>query len=248
MICVFIPEECQVDDDCGENFRCESIGHSIGCASPEEICPEGEECEPIESIDCEEEEFVESFCVPEEIECDSDDACPADWSCQEFTDYICDAIPVPVDDPEGSEEIPEEDWEGSCTEETESFCVPAGFYLGGEVEATTTVSSEDGTGSARDPDSSEDLSTPSDGSNGEGNEEGNGEGNAEGNGEGSDNADGESNEPSDPADTSASDANEAGDEEESGCNASSSPFTTWSLLSFLMLGMLLRRRSITLKA
>ena len=82
MMCVYEEIECASDDECPENFYCAQYEYSIGC--PEIACPEGEDCP---EIDCPEETEVYQACAPNEIECDSDEACPADWSCETFTHY-----------------------------------------------------------------------------------------------------------------------------------------------------------------
>jgi len=243
MICAFIPEECQSDDDCGENFHCENIGYSLeDCAIPEEVCAEGEVCEPIEPVDCGGEEVTESLCVPQEIECDSDSDCPTDWRCQEFEEYSCGSSDIAIDDPNAEEgddseddidDIPEDD----CEEEVRNLCIPAGLYLevgySGEPISTTIESENSNT------------SSPS----GEPNEGDDQSGSAESRLDDDNGADAGSDN-SDAADSNTDDDDVSegvdmdSDEEKEGCDASPHPVNPWTLGGFIALGMLFRRRSL----
>ncbi len=139
-ICVYEPIDCQADSDCPSDFECLAIGSSGG-ACPDIACIDGEDCPEIE---CEDEEPQEIFaCVPQQIECETSDQCPSDWSCMTFSQTTCEgggAVPAPddADSSEGSEggggedeearpeEAPEED-PIDCVEESMSLCVPPGF-------------------------------------------------------------------------------------------------------------------------
>jgi MYXO-CTERM domain-containing protein len=143
--CGWTYQQCEADADCGEFGQCVVTG-GTGCAEAAPACPPGEECEPVEPGGCEDfvpEEF--SQCVPREIECDTDAACPADWTCQEYIYGVCggsegggsmgsDERPAPPC-PEGEE--CEDGSEGfappppDCTEEVRRLCTPpGGGYIG----------------------------------------------------------------------------------------------------------------------
>ncbi len=159
--CVFEPEDCSSDDDCGEGFECieqEACWESGGggcvcttCACPD--CPEGEECEP---CDCPEEEECEcfddepqsgcesmgAFCVPKQIECEDDLNCPEGWECAQFGSSgggtscacACECQATPPCAP--GEECPEPEEcvcpPCDCDEEGEEFAEPGiGFCIPG---------------------------------------------------------------------------------------------------------------------
>jgi MYXO-CTERM domain-containing protein len=144
--CGWTYQQCEADADCGEFGQCVVTG-GTGCDEAAPACPPGEECEPVEPGGCEDfvpEEF--SQCVPREIECDTDAACPADWTCQEYIYGVCggsegggsmgsDERPAPPC-PEG-EECEEGGSDGfappppDCTEEVRRLCTPpGGGYVG----------------------------------------------------------------------------------------------------------------------
>ena len=239
MMCVFIPTECSADGDCAENFRCEIFTYAAGCLEPAAVpCEEGEDCPPQDfEDDCEDEEITEGFCVPTEIECDSDDACPADWRCREIVNYECDTDDIAVDSsdseardplpaPEGeaepvepgemeeADELEEPETDVGCEETSRTLCVPIGFghidLYEGEVSPASDDSVSTGSIEERDPDSA----SPSDG-------------------------DEEGSEALSAEDTDDMDA--TADIEESSCRASARSMSPWSL--FMLLAVLgLRRR------
>jgi hypothetical protein len=154
LMCVFVPSTCESDNDCAMNFHCEVTSVSVGCAVPEIICEEGEDCAEVEPVDCEEEEYSEGYCMPNEIECDSDAACPSDWRCRELIESSCggDDIDVAIGAPEpapNEEQGSSEDQASSegageermaapveepaerpvvdCEETVRSICVPVGL-------------------------------------------------------------------------------------------------------------------------
>ncbi len=124
--CTYIPQECQSDSDCDDNFTCEMYP----TACPDIACAEGEECPelPCESSD-------EGYCEPQQIECGSDSDCPSDWICYTNEYEVCsgggstgcDCAPCAEDEecePCDCGE-PEEPEDFSCETETESACIPA---------------------------------------------------------------------------------------------------------------------------
>ena len=156
MMCLFIPTECESDDECAMNFHCETFTSGVSCGDfgGRAPCEEGEECPPQPEPDCEDEEFTESYCVPDEIDCNSDEMCPEDWRCQEFVQSDCDdsdlftsAHTMDSEDHSSSEPEPptEENVErmpeqAECAETVRSLCVPVGLsepsydVIVGEVE------------------------------------------------------------------------------------------------------------------
>lgn len=145
MMCLFVPVECEADSDCAENFRCEQFSIEPDCAfiaapveCDEEGCPD-----PVIEPECDQvEEVTEGICVPEEIECDQGQACPADWHCQDIITVQCEdggtddiAVEAPEDDPQGADreadtDEPIEDPSLAptpCEEQIRSLCVPVGF-------------------------------------------------------------------------------------------------------------------------
>lgn len=237
-ICMFLPSECETDDDCGDHFHCETETYTscVEPAVPEYDC-EGEDCPPVVDYPCDEEEFTESYCAPDEIECDSDDACPSDWSCVETVSFMCDDVGVPYDSDgamessdssgeEGGISLEEEEEVSSCEETVLSQCMPLGVNgpigsepqpLPGEVEPNDTTT---------------------------GNESGSTSGNGEDLQDGNDTPDGEEGDRSaDDDDETGSEAAESADVEEGGCSASPNSPAPWALLGLLsFLG--LRRREV----
>ena len=235
-MCVYIPAECETDDDCGENFHCETYTYEVGCTMPVPVeCEEGEDCPPVEDFDeddCGEEEFSEGFCEPNEIECDSDEACPADWRCREMTELVCDGENDDIsiggepregsgafaDDAEPEDENPTVTVE--CQELSRDVCVPVGLdYVeisGGEVTDPTITADPDGetndgdgSGSAPGTDGGDDNDTDTD----------------------TDNDD----DTDTDTDTDTPSENSGGDVEESSCSASSRGASPWTLFGLLAL-------------
>lgn len=141
---------CTVAADCGGNFTCEeqqscgctgSSGSGSGAApTPDDAAkplpPEGDPLpQPEPNPDCSCEPSGQSACVPQEIVCDSDAACPAGWRCEQqgaTTDPGCagpDCAAAPVPEP-----IP-----------TGGRCFPA-YYgsIGEDLDGGTTTSGSGG--------------------------------------------------------------------------------------------------------
>jgi hypothetical protein len=228
MMCVFIPAQCASDNDCGMNFHCETYSVGVSCggaaAAP---CQEGEDCPPQPEPDCVDEEFTEGYCMPDEIECGSDDMCPTDWRCREIVESDCGGVDFAVDsagmDSSESSSSGSSD-EGAapdsgeaerriepveCVESARSLCVPVGLSVpGGAYDSAIAESGE-----AR-PTNTDDQSV----------EEGD--------------QDLEASEPSAEESGSSDEVEESG-----GCDASQTAPTAWALLALLAtLG--LRRRFI----
>jgi hypothetical protein len=110
---------CTVAADCGSNFSCvelESCGCSGSSGSGGGATPAADEAKPLPPDgdaappagdplppECSCQPTGQSACVPQEIECASDAACPAGWTCQEQDGGTssgcagegCDAAPAP---------------------------------------------------------------------------------------------------------------------------------------------------------
>ena len=156
---------CDADADCPSSFHCEVNTYYTGCTRPaiSEGCPEGEPCsEPTDVIDdCGDMEPVtEGYCLPNELDCDSDAACPADWRCMQLEEYSCaggdgirmsmDPDPAPAgQEPEsiemtlpeggaegGSGDVPELQ-EPECVLTARSLCVPEGWESGVSFDAAS---------------------------------------------------------------------------------------------------------------
>jgi len=134
----FAGTECESDDDCPEGYECMEYP-TMGCACPD--CPEGTECPP---CDCEEEpEESGGVCVEEEdpfddviaADCETDDDCPVNFTCQEV-ELGCETVPdcppcvcvgCDPDDEDCNEEpdceCPECPEPEPCEEEFEKMCV-----------------------------------------------------------------------------------------------------------------------------
>lgn len=224
MMCVFVPSACESDDDCAMDFRCETSMFEVDCAVPEVICEEGEECEEIEAIDCGGEAYTESYCVPNEIECDSDAACPSDWRCRELVEFSCgsddtDDIAIGAPEPASEEKRvvqsmdEEESSNSDCEETVRSLCVPVGldvaYGFAGEVS-----------------------NTGNSGTSAETNLNNSGEGTAPGTGPNDDGSNANENE------SSSNDIVE----DEGGCDAQSSQQSSWMLI--FALALLARRRKL----
>ena len=246
MMCVYIPTQCETDSDCSDDFHCETHSYAVDCAVPV-ICEQSEEegednaldenCYPAEpDVDCGEEEVTEGFCEPNEIECDSDDACPTDWRCQEVVDIACDEPSITTSsarEPERDEGEPEADEVAprepeDCAETTRSMCVPVGVdYVSHDA------------GDHRDPMPGSDPETDPLGN--EGDDGGNGSDGGDGNDSNNDN-DGNDGDDDDNPPAEVSDNN---DVEESSCSANSRGASPWTLFGLLAL-LGLRRRAVAL--
>lgn len=151
--CDFVPQECETDGDCPDNFECVAVASS-GEDCPDIACPPGEDCPDFEC----DEEFEEILgCVPEQIECETDSQCPDDWTCYAFEETYCEGstgsggVPEPIDGEDGEggmggqeEEADEGDFD--CETISESFCIPPGFdsIIGGNFSGESDVISEPG--------------------------------------------------------------------------------------------------------
>jgi MYXO-CTERM domain-containing protein len=145
--------DCTADADCGEFGECVSVGGSdCGGAAPFPDCADGEDCPEPEPVDC--GEPVELFaCVPAEIDCETDDQCPTDWACVEYSYGYCEGSDGGTstgggsdpdegegdDDSDGERPAPDE---GECFEEIVRRCTPPGLDVladsqgGGDGEIT----------------------------------------------------------------------------------------------------------------
>jgi hypothetical protein len=140
--CGWAFEECAANADCGEFGECVSVGGS-DCVEPAPSpgCAEGEDCAEPEPVDC--GEPVETFaCVPAEIDCETDDQCPADWACVEYTEGYCEGSEGSggATDPsegEGRQEEPVED--PDCFTETFRRCAPPGLDYGVDIAGDGTA-------------------------------------------------------------------------------------------------------------
>ena len=168
-MCVFSPPECEVDADCGEGYECVEIEECWGSVSGGDCvctdcvcaeCPDGEDCPPCDCpeepiCECDEEEeweegceTVMAICLPQQIECETDDDCPVDFVCNEFTDYgDCECVCACPPCPEGEECPACECDDCECDEETtESFCLPEGWdesMFGGDGGGSTAIGEDD---------------------------------------------------------------------------------------------------------
>ncbi len=135
LFCDWTPARCDDDTPCDEGFECEQGGEiSVGedCA---EACDEEGNC----TSDCGDQEpdfqeTTEGYCIPVEIECETDDQCPTDWSCYSLSYEECsgsgssgsggtDDGDVPPEPGGGEQEGDEE----ACQTIEESRCIPPGF-------------------------------------------------------------------------------------------------------------------------
>jgi hypothetical protein len=147
-VCAPKQTSCEADSDCPSSFHCETYTYEVGCVAPAAPCAEGEECPEPAPVECDEMEAVtQGVCLPNEIECDSDAACPADWRCVELEEVSCSSggsvgssgsseggAPEadPVERPAGgaeAEALPPID-DTSCVSEARSLCVPSGWESG----------------------------------------------------------------------------------------------------------------------
>ena len=222
-MCVFIPMQCRSDDECAMNFHCETYSSGASCGfAPSISCNEDEDCPPPPPApDCEEEEFTEGFCMPNEIDCNSDEMCPSDWRCREIVDTSCDQVDIAISSSDmDPSEAPSSDSAGGaeaqdfaiepdqvqCVDSVRSLCVPVGFSGGGIYEDEIRASGEGSFDANNDGRSVEDL----------------------------DNND---------ADVTREEGSSNDIEESGGCDASQSAPTTWALL-LLLASLGFRRRLI----
>ena len=87
--CVYDHIECEAASDCPANFECHIYEGEEDCAVSNVAvdCPEDDvDCEPFveEEVDCGDVEPISyGYCQPVEIECESDEMCPSDWTCRQ---------------------------------------------------------------------------------------------------------------------------------------------------------------------
>lgn len=167
--CAYRIIDCETDAECPSDFECIVVGSSGGCSVAP--CVDGEECpEP----ECDEEEEFRG-CMPRQIECETSDDCPSEWSCQTFESGSCGGGDVIVEG--GSTDGGEGDGgegdmggeggqeEDDCEIESISACIPPGFeeFIGGG-DAGVDFDSEE----ARDnADNDDQTPTPGDANDGE---------------------------------------------------------------------------------
>ncbi len=141
---------CELDGDCGPGFDCvdQEICGCTGGGGTDEVCVCGPDdgdcvCDPAPSPEEEPTEpdcFCEpsggAWCQPQEIPCDTDNDCLADWSCDSpygTTTCISSSTTSRDTDEDGGAEPgidaaplpPEED--PCVTEEVQTFCLPPGW-------------------------------------------------------------------------------------------------------------------------
>jgi len=169
-MCVYNPAECETDNDCGMNFHCQIETFVEGCVFPAapDCAEEDEDCVDTFEVpeECDEREWTEGYCQPDEIECDSDAACPSDWSCKQIEEYACEEVtvsreaPEPSDGDEEAAQVPDFN-DIPCEEIVRSLCVPLGVhegYLTGSASLSSETDVVDGEpnstpSSEEDPDS-----------------------------------------------------------------------------------------------
>ncbi len=98
-ICSYEPVTCTSDTDCTvANFQCAKVSEGQACTGqgptcvrskddPEAVCTPT----PVEPPVC--TTLVVNNCMPKEIKCDAGQACPAGWSCFDFTNFESAAVP-----------------------------------------------------------------------------------------------------------------------------------------------------------
>jgi MYXO-CTERM domain-containing protein len=211
------------------NFHCQINTFTEGCTSSfVPACGEEEEdCDIFEPTEeCEEQEWTEGYCQPDEIECDNDAACPSDWRCKQIEEYSCVEATVSSTDAEsndGDEQAaPEPSFnEVSCEETVRSLCVPLGVYEGyfaGGSSPDRETAIVDG-----DPNTTTNPTEPGDGSNGS---------------NGSSDSSGSNGEPNSEETANSTNADV---EDDAGCDAKSTSPTPLALFGLLAL-LGLRRR------
>ena len=84
--CEYVPAACQTDADCAEGLACTDV--TPPCVSDRRSvpdCAEGDDCPEPEEVpeaeDCTTQEPVFQ-CMPQQINCETDDQCPSDWTCE----------------------------------------------------------------------------------------------------------------------------------------------------------------------
>jgi hypothetical protein len=78
-MCMYEEISCESDSECPSEFSC--VTYELDELCLQVACEEGEDCPEIE---CDLTTEVYQVCKPNEIECDTDAACPTDWSCIHF--------------------------------------------------------------------------------------------------------------------------------------------------------------------
>jgi hypothetical protein len=94
-------KDCASDSDCPREFEC--VDAPVSCTEID--CPE-------DAPDCNRCTAERKLCQPRQIECDTSDQCPAEWSCIQQYDYQCSGT-TPIDPDNPTVAPPEPDSSGS---------------------------------------------------------------------------------------------------------------------------------------
>ena len=95
-VCTFVPASCTADSDCSSSlYQCLQVSTSTECSGSTGACFVGDGglvCATAPPPVC--TTTVEMDCMPRPIDCGAGQACPAGWSCFDFTNYDGGARPV----------------------------------------------------------------------------------------------------------------------------------------------------------
>ncbi|MGC9983753.1 MAG: hypothetical protein ABSF35_08990 [Polyangia bacterium] len=85
-VCTYVPVTCTTDSDCADPlYQCVEVSEEGWCSGSGGACAAGETCPAPTPPTC--GTTVIMNCMPKPIDCGSGQACPAGWSCFDFSNY-----------------------------------------------------------------------------------------------------------------------------------------------------------------
>jgi len=130
-VCTWVAVACAADSDCADPlYACAKVRESTGCSATGPCLAVGDasaRCAPSEPPTC--VTSVEKDCMPKPIDCGAGQACPAGWSCFDFSNYNGGVRPV---------------WSPSAPDKS---CLPDGIILAtqGHVAGAGQLTASSGT-------------------------------------------------------------------------------------------------------
>ena len=83
-ICAWVPPTCVADRDCASSlYQCVKVGETGWCSGSGQACAVDTTCPPPPPPTCGTTAIMN--CLPKLIDCGAGQACPADWSCFDFS-------------------------------------------------------------------------------------------------------------------------------------------------------------------
>jgi len=131
-VCTYVAKTCAADTDCADSYQCVKVSEMSMCSGSAPACrpsDAGASCAPPEPPVCTTTTIMN--CMPKQIACAAGQACPAGWSCFDFSSF--------------SGTVP-----GWSADTSGKSCLPDGLILVAQGHAASSGTAFTGVGSAGD--------------------------------------------------------------------------------------------------